>query len=354
MVVAGDPPYIVDRDSANGVHVDGLRAEPGVPIAFGPNNVVELGDSFLLLDDSLAASAVENVHAATLPPPSTQDARVTRMDILETAQERVRRLESSSARWQRLADVVATTQLSVLVTGEPSTGRATLAKRLHRRSPRAQLPFVSIDCAALEPPYASSLDPLRDAGGGSALLENVSELPAAAQAELMSVLGQPSSFEAAPAARLRDVRLLATTTRDLRELVAAGEFRLDLYLRLRGVQLHTIPLRERRGELTALAHQFLVEAAARAGAPVPEIKLDARVWLERHAWPGNLLELRLLMERALPMARAQSLGRFELEKAHEAPPLSERYRDESPTLHDDLFEPERATNPYTSNEPFFD
>jgi two-component system, NtrC family, response regulator AtoC len=355
LVVAGEPPCIFDNDSANGVHVDGVRAKPGVATPLARDSVVELGDAFLLIDDSLAppGAVFDGTTARTLPPPGAQESRTTRVDVLENAVERVRRLEPASARLQRLADLIATTSLAVMVLGEPGSGRATLAKRLHRRSPRSPLPFLSIDCAAFTSGSAAGLGLLRDASGGTVLLENVSDLPLTTQAELMAILGQPSSMPGGDLGRALDVRLVSTSRADLRELVAAGAFRMDLYLRLRGVQLRISSLRERRTEVLPLAHQFLVEAAARARLPVPEIEPEARTWLEQRAWPGNLPELRAVMERALVAAQEGTVTPAHLERIRElVPEGDERGAELAVTLQESLPEPERPTNPYASSKPF--
>jgi two-component system, NtrC family, response regulator AtoC len=350
LVLAGEPPSIVDRGSANGVHVDGVKLAPGVATPFGRDSIIELGDAFLMLDDSLAAPPAFGEEPRTSPPPPSAPAsRVTRVDVLENAVERVRRLEPSGARLQRLADLIATTNLSVVVVGQRGSGRATLAKRMHRRSARARLPFLSIDCAALAGAGAAGLGLLRDAIGGSVLLENVSALPPAMQADLVAVLGQPRLLEAALAHRFLDVRLMTTTDTDLRVLVADGTFRLDLYLRLRGVQLKLRPLCERRAEILPLAHQFLVAAASRGGFTVPEIGPEARDHLERQPWPGNLPELRGVMERAVLRSRGERLAAWHVQGTADV----EEENDDGPvTLEDTLPEPERPTNPYASNEPF--
>lgn len=349
LVLPGDPPSIVDRGSANGVHVNGARLEPGVPATFDRDSIVELGDAFLMLDDSLATPSAFDVASLAAPPSSTRDARVTRVDILENALERVRRLEPAVARLQRLADLVATTNLCVVIVGESGSGRATLAKRLHRRSARAQLPFLSIDCAALASYGPSGMGLLRDATGGTVLLENVHQLPLATQSELVSVLGAARVMDGPELHRRLDVRLVATTSADLRALVADGAFRLDLYLRLRGVQLRSRALRDRREEILPLAHQFLVSAASRAGVAVPEITPAARAYLEEQDWPGNLLELRSAIEHALARSEGKPLGLDHVQGAGEVTPESDR---EPVTLRESLPEPERPTNPYASAEPF--
>lgn len=357
LIVAGQPPCIIDADSANGVHVDGVRISPGHAVAFERDSVIELGSTFLLIEDALALqpSAASNQHDSTVPPPSLGAAsqRLTQLDVLESSVERVRRLEPVGARLQRLADTIASTNLSVLVLGESGVGRATLAKRLHRRSRRAEGPFLSIECAALAGGGGQAcLSLLRDARGGTVLLENVGELPLATQAELMDVLGDASAPNSGWSPRRGlDVRLVATSARDLRELVAEQQFRTDLYLRLCGARLRLLPLRERCGEILPLAHQFIVEASARSGLPVAEMTLDAQRWLLEHPWPGNLLELRRVMERALSRSQGEPIALGHLQRARDFGPASGvRGVQEAATLKEVLPEPERPTNPFASAE----
>jgi len=353
LVVAGEPPCIIDADSANGVRVDGVRSSPGQAVPFERHSIVEVGGAFLLLEHSLVTSPPRpsNGDQATLPPPSPQT------DVLENAVERVRRLEPASRRLQRLADVIATTTLSVLLLGEPGVGKATLAKRLHRRSPRAGRPFLSIDCAA----FAGANEQLgwgllRDAWGGTVLLENVSELPLPMQAELIQAVGEASALGSGwEPPRSCDVRLVATSRRDLREAVAEGSFRVDLYLRLTGVHLELLPLRERNGDILPLAHQFLVEASERSGLPVADITRDARVWLQNHVWPGNLLELRRVMERALARSQGEPIELLHLQRARDFAPASAvggaDAAAQAVALCETLPEPERPTNPFAAPEP---
>ncbi len=359
LVLGGEPPCIIDADSANGVRVDGVRISPGQAVPFERHSIVELGEAFLLIDSSLSAHPVSpsNGEEDALPPSIQRSQRNTQIDLVENAVDRVHRLEPASARLLRLADTIATTSLSVLLLGERGVGKAALAKRLHCRSERAEGPFLSVDCAALVGAHKSAnLSLLREAWGGTVLLENVSELPLAAQGELMEAVGEANALGAGwEPPRACDVRLIATSNHNLSELVAEERFRTDLYLRLCGVLLTLPPLHKRSQDILSLSHQFLVEAGDRSGLPVADITPEARVWLQNYAWPGNLLELRRVMERALSRSQGEPIELGHLQGARDFASASTAEATDAAaraiTLRESLQEPERPTNPFASPDP---
>jgi transcriptional regulator with PAS, ATPase and Fis domain len=208
--------------------------------------------------------------------------------------------------------------LSVLLTGETGVGKEVLAEFIHGRSPRAQGPFLCLNCAAFPENMVESelfghergaftgamqAKPglLEAAGGGTVLLDEVGELTLPLQAKLLRV------FEARKALRVGsvtprpiDVRFISATNRNLDRDVTAGRFRKDLYFRLRGIAIEIPPLRERLGELPQLTDTFLGQVCEQTGRrPRPELSPEARKLLERYPWPGNIRELRNAIERAV-------------------------------------------------------
>ena len=238
-----------------------------------------------------------------------------------------------------LAARVAHGGISVLLLGETGTGKEVLAEYIHQRSPRAAGPLVRLNCAALTDSLIDSelfghergaftgamrerRGLLESAHGGTALLDEIGELPPPAQAKLLRVLeaGQVLRVGASIPQPL-DVRFVAATNRDLDADVVAGRFRRDLYFRLAGAILAIPPLRERRGEIEALARRFAADAAARLGRPAPRIAGAALAALRARAWEGNVRELRNVIERAVLLADGGEIDLHHLPSGAAAPAL---------------------------------
>jgi two-component system, response regulator FlrC len=224
-----------------------------------------------------------------------------------------------SRRLSDLARRVAASDCTVLIAGESGTGKEVLARFIHRNSPRATRAFVAVNCAAIPEnmleamlfgyergaftgAHASHAGKFEQAQGGTLLLDEITEMPLSLQAKLLRVL-QEREVERlggrAPVAL--DVRVLATTNRNLRNEVAAGRFREDLYYRLNVFPLSTAPLRQRRDDVLPLAMRLLT-ARCRAGERIPALSADAAQVLLTYPWPGNVRELDNVMQRALILA----------------------------------------------------
>src|SRR5262249_47339722 len=204
---------------------------------------------------------------------------------------------------------VARTETTVLLTGESGTGKELVARAIHYASPRADGPFVAVNCAALPDTLLESelfghergaftgADRQRPgrferAAGGTLFLDEVGELSQAAQAKLLRVLQEREFERVGGTATLRaDVRVIAATNRDLAAAVAAGRFREDLFYRLDVVTVHLPPLRERGDDVLLLADHFVRAIGARMGKGEPGLSRDAQEALLAHGWPGNIPEL---------------------------------------------------------------
>jgi two-component system response regulator FlrC len=215
----------------------------------------------------------------------------------------------------QLVRKVAPTQATVLITGESGTGKEVIARCIHRNSPRGDRVFVPLNCAALSPTLIESelfghergaftgavgqhVGRFERAAGGTLFLDEIGELEAGLQAKLLRVL-QEKTLERVGGTRqiTTDVRILAATNRNLKEAVAEGRFREDLYYRLNTFPIEIPPLRERPSDIRRLARFFLERAAREFNKPGLSISPEAESVLMAYTWPGNVRELQNTMER---------------------------------------------------------
>jgi transcriptional regulator with GAF, ATPase, and Fis domain len=225
--------------------------------------------------------------------------------------------------------LVAPTDAAVLITGESGTGKELVARALHESSPRKDRALIKVNCGAVPEPLFESeffghvkgafTGALKDkpgrfelADGGTLFLDEIGEVPLAMQAKLLRVL-QEQEIERVGDTRVRkvNVRIVAATNRDLKEEVAAGRFRQDLFYRLSVFPLEVPPLRERSEDIAPLAAHFVRVAATRMNRPVPRFTRTHAGQLAAHDWPGNIRELQNTVERAVILAQNGPL-QFEL------------------------------------------
>jgi len=219
---------------------------------------------------------------------------------------------------------VAPTGSRVLITGPAGSGKEVAARMIHARSRRAEGPFVVLNCATLNParfeeelfgvePASDSVGATRRAGvlerahGGTLLLDEVADMPLETQGKIVRALQEQGFERVGGATRVKvDVRVLATTNRDLQAEIAAARFREDLYYRLAVVPLRTPALRERREDVPALARHFMGRSATTSGMPPREVGEDALAALQAYDWPGNVRQLRNLVDWLLIMAPGEA------------------------------------------------
>jgi two-component system NtrC family response regulator/two-component system response regulator AtoC len=220
---------------------------------------------------------------------------------------------------------IAPQNTSVLISGETGTGKSRLARLIHELSPRRDQPFLVVNCGALAAGLIESElfghvrgaftgavgareGRLAEAGSGTLMLDDIDGLPPALQIKLLRAV-EERIFEAVGANQSHSLqaRLVAASNRDLKEEVAAGRFREDLYYRLNVVELHLPPLRQRRNIIAPLAREFLAKFAADNGRRVHHIAERALCALEAYDWPGNIRELRNVIERAVALCPGQEV-----------------------------------------------
>ncbi len=270
--------------------------------------------------------AVAALHAGAahyLPKPFEPDALLEQVGryILPDSDEAD--VVAEDAGMRALLDVarrVAQSDASVLITGESGTGKEVLARFIHRNSARAGKPFVAINCAAIPEQLLEStlfghekgaftgantqyIGKFEQADGGTLLLDEITEMPLPLQAKLLRVLQEREVERVGGTRPLRvDIRVLATSNRDLPTTVAEGRFREDLYYRLNVFPLELPALRERPADILPLARATLARYSTRQQRRVPRLSEGAAAQLNRHRWEGNIRELDNVMQRALILA----------------------------------------------------
>lgn len=271
-------------------------------------------------DPSMAVDAIRAGAKEYIPLPP--DAELIAA-VLEAVSE-----ESSSLIYRdpamkivlRLAKQIAPSDASVLITGESGTGKEVLARYLHGKSKRAQKQFISLNCAAIPENLLESelfghekgsftgaisrrIGKFEEAHGGTLLLDEISEMHPRLQAKLLRAVQEREIDRVGGSQPIKiDIRLLATSNRDLEEEVRNGNFREDLYFRLNVVAIDLPPLRERRQDIEVLAEHFVAKYAEANGVPVPGLSEEVRAAMMQHDWRGNVRELENAMHRAVLLA----------------------------------------------------
>jgi two-component system, NtrC family, response regulator AtoC len=301
----GEVVFVADLGSRNGTAV-GERTLKSAELALSSGDVIRIG-------------AFEIIVASATPQRSDAGAREGGAGgdvvVADPEVERVYRLAKKAAR----------TNTTVLVLGETGSGKEVLAQWIHAESSRAAGPFHRINCGAIPEGLLESelfghekgaftgadrrkTGYFEAASGGTLLLDEVGELSPSAQVKLLNVLETRSITRLGDTApRTIDVRVVAATHRDLAAEVKSGRFRADLFYRVSSFTLRLPPLRERLPEIAALAHNFARSFAAAAGDPAPSLSKEALSLLLKHPFPGNVRELRNIIEHAMVLAEGASV-----------------------------------------------
>ena len=257
-------------------------------------------------------------------PPDPELIAAVLAAVTDDSREMIYR-DDSMAQVVKLAQQVATSEASVLITGESGTGKEVLARYVHTRSHRAKKPFITINCAAIPENLLESelfghekgsftgavarrIGKFEEATGGTLLLDEISEMDVRLQAKLLRaiqerVIDRVGGTRPVPV----DIRIIATSNRNLAEAAREGTFREDLLFRLNVVNLKLPPLRERPSDVIELAQFFAKKYAEANGVPVRPLAAEARKALSIHRWPGNVRELENTIHRAV-LLRGVEIG----------------------------------------------
>jgi DNA-binding NtrC family response regulator len=276
-----------------------------------------------------ARAAVDAIHAGAkeyIPlPPDPELIAAVLAAVTDDTRELIYR-DDATAQVVRLATQIAASDASVLITGESGTGKEVLARHVHARSNRAKKPFVCVNCAAIPENLLESelfghekgaftgavarrIGKFEEATGGTLLLDEISEMDVRLQAKLLRaiqerVIDRVGGTRPVPI----DIRIIATSNRNLAEAAREGKFREDLLFRLNVVNLKLPPLRERPADVAELAQYFVKKYADANGVPVRPLSTEARKTLALHRWPGNVRELENTIHRAVLLASGPEIG----------------------------------------------
>jgi DNA-binding NtrC family response regulator len=277
-------------------------------------------------DARAAVAAIRAGAKEYIPlPPDPELIAAVLAAVTDDTREMIYR-DDSMAQVVKLAQQVAGSEASVLITGESGTGKEVLARYLHGRSNRAKKPFISINCAAIPENLLESelfghekgsftgavarrIGKFEEATGGTLLLDEISEMDVRLQAKLLRaiqerVIDRVGGTRPVPV----DIRIIATSNRNLAEAAREGKFREDLLFRLNVVNLKIPPLRERPADVMELASFFAKKYAEANGVAVRPISAEARKALAIHRWPGNVRELENTIHRAVLLSSGPEIG----------------------------------------------
>jgi two-component system response regulator FlrC len=276
-----------------------------------------------------ARAAVAAIHAGAkeyIPlPPDPELIAAVLAAVADDARELIYR-DDAMAKVVKLAQQIASSEASVLITGESGTGKEVLARFVHARSGRSKKPFICVNCAAIPETLLESelfghekgaftgavarrIGKFEEASGGTLLLDEISEMDVRLQAKLLRaiqerVIDRVGGTRPVPV----NIRIIATSNRNLAEAAREGKFREDLLFRLNVVNLKIPPLRERPADIIELAQFFAKKYAEANGVPLRPLSAEARRALSLHPWPGNVRELENTIHRAVLLSTGAEIG----------------------------------------------
>ncbi|MFN3814771.1 sigma-54 interaction domain-containing protein [Brevundimonas sp.] len=277
-------------------------------------------------DADLAASAIRAGAKEFIPLPPEADLIAAVLAAVADDDRPLISADPNMAAVIKLADQVAKSEASILITGESGVGKEVMARHLHTQSRRADKPFISVNCAAIPDNLLESelfghekgaftgavarrIGKFEEADGGTLLLDEISEMDARLQAKLLRAIQERIIDRVGGAKPVPvNIRIIATSNRDLARAVSEGTFREDLLYRLNVVNLRLPALRERPGDVAVLADHFVKKYAVANGVPARPLSEAARRALLSHRWPGNVRELENAMHRAVLLAAGPEIG----------------------------------------------
>ena len=311
---------ISDAGSSNGTRVRGKRLQANQRVTVPPGETFEVGNALLMIQAPFESEATSEPTEA------------------HTDEDGIVIGDRTMASLYQLAERIAKSTINVLLLGETGVGKDVLARRIHTVSPRADKPFLPLNCGALpdqlleselfgheKGSFTGAVETkqglLEAADHGTVFLDEVGELPMSIQVKLLRVLEDRQARRVGGIrSRPFDIRFIAATNRDLSDAVNEGKFRADLFYRLNGISLYIPPLRPRVGEIEELTRTFIEKFSKQAGrTTVPVVSAEAMKWLKSYPWPGNIRELQNSMERAVLLATGDEIALDQLPAGQQQP-----------------------------------
>lgn len=328
-------------DDARGVYVDFVLKTSIADRGRTFRGVVQSGEAQVIEGDILSRDRRKIAMQFTLTPLRNQEGEVAGLMMvlddltafttaagMDADMDETETIVGQSPKMREVFELIplmARTEASVLITGETGTGKDKVAEAIHKRSSRAAKPFIKINCGALPEPLLESelfgyvkgafTGAIKDkpgmfrlAQGGTLFLTEIGDMPLPLQVKLLSVLDDREFFPLGGEKKIQvDVRIIAATHRPLKEQVAAGLFREDLFYRLNVLHLHLPPLRERETDSRFLINHFLRLFAERTGSGIKTFSAGAVDELMRYAFPGNIRELRNIVEYCVNICQSRQI-----------------------------------------------
>lgn len=277
------------------------------------------------MDAKLAAQAIRDGAKEYIPLPPDEELIAAVLEAISEESHSVIHGSEAMRRTLAMAEQIAPSEASVLITGESGTGKEVVARHIHRKSSRASKPFIAVNCAAIPANLMESelfghekgaftgalsrrLGKFEEANGGTLLLDEISEMDIGLQAKLLRAIQEREIDRVGGSKPVKvNIRILATSNRDLEAEVKKGTFREDLYFRLNVISLPLPSLKDRLDDIPPLSDYFVEKYSKANGLPSRKLTGEAIAKLKSHAWPGNVRELENIIHRAVLMAQGNAI-----------------------------------------------
>ncbi len=276
-------------------------------------------------DSAVAVKAIKAGAKEYIPLPPDEELIAAVLEAITEESHAVIHASLPMKRVLELGDQVAGSEASILITGESGTGKEIIARYIHRKSKRANNNFISVNCAAIPEALLESelfghekgsftgavarrIGKFEEANNGTLLLDEISEMDIRLQAKLLRAIQEHEIDRVGGTKPVKvNLRIIATSNRDMQQEIKKGTFREDLYFRLNVINIHLPPLRDRKEDIAPIADHFIAKYTKANGTPERTLSATALEKLSRYSWPGNVRELENIIHRAVLLATGKEI-----------------------------------------------